>query len=389
MRVLSIVPSLNSITGGPATSSMLIARGLAKLGVRVELRTTDWPTSDLQHEVATEVGENLIVRRYPTTRIPGLGHVPYSLPLARSLASSRHQFDVFHCHSLWNPLISHTIRTVRKLRAPYAITAHGMLDPLVFATHRLAKTYWAMLWERANVEHASLIHFTSEGERTKAIECSWKFRDTLVMPIPVDLERGMRSARGKVAKVLPPELSCRFVIAFIGRINWVKNLHLLIEAFAKLRKAGIDAALVLAGPDDGLKVHLLHRATELEVDKFVWFTGLLSAPEVDAIYAQANVVALVSKKENFGLAAAEALASNVPVVLSYGVDMGTHWPAPPVWRVLEDPESIASGLRQALEYSVGTGRGSTCARDLAQAEWGDASVKNLLDRYERLRSQAI
>ena len=384
MRVLGVLPSINPVTGGPSKSAVRQLTELARLGHHVECFTTRWP------EFAPGGGERvweqdgLIVREFPATPIWPANHVPYSHALIAAVRGARGRFDIYHAHSLWNPLITHAMSLLRRSRSPYAMTCHGMLDPVVFDRHRTLKWCWASLWERRNVEGASLVHFTSDQERRKAQGRGWRFRRTLVMPNIVKIP-------GRPAKPPPreqferdhPQLAGKFVITFVGRINWVKNIHLLVSALAQLRDDGWDAVLLCIGPDsDGLQKTLELQATELGVRQYVVFTGPLDGEALQAAYARADVVALVSRKENFGLVAAEALSMGVPVVLSDGVDMGKHWVAPPVWRVDQNIDSIAGGLVAALGYARDAGVPCAAALRLAKEEWGQSPIRRLADAYE-------
>jgi glycosyltransferase involved in cell wall biosynthesis len=95
-------------------------------------------------------------------------------------------------------------------------------------------------------------------------------------------------------------------------------------------------------------------------------------------------VALVSRKENFGMSAAEALSAGIPIVLSDGVDMGKHWSAPPVWRVEQNVESIAQGLIAALTYARETGAPCLAARQLADVEWKRLRIETLIEAYQTI-----
>ncbi len=388
MRILHVLPSINPATGGPAKSIPLQLRALARLGHHVEMYTTNWPNIDTP-EMGTAVEQDgVIVSRFPATPIWPLRHVPYSRPLIAAVQAARHNFDFYRASSLWNPLITHTMALFRRYQLPYAITCHGMLDPLVFARHRAAKWCWGQAFERDNVEAAELIHFTSEQERDKALRCGWRLRRTLVMPINVDIDAGLNLPQRSVLETDYPQLAGKELIVFVGRINWVKNLDLLVSALAQVRGCGRDALLLCVGPDsDNHRARLEQQAIELGIAQHLVFTGLLEGEALKAVFARADVVALVSRKENFGLAAAEALAAGVPVVLSDGVDMGKDWVAPPVWRVAQNPESIAQGLVAALRHSRQVGIPCPSALALAQREWGASPVGKLANLFEEVLAE--
>ena len=385
MRILHVLPSINPVTGGPAKSIPLQLKLLVKSGYHVELFTTLWPDFDTTPEYALEQ-DGIVVRVFPATPIWPLNHVPYSRDLIAAIHKNKANFDLFQSSSLWNPLISHATALFRHYRLPYVITCHGTLDPVVINRHRFGKWCWSHLCERRNVEEAECIQFMSEQEMLKAQALGWSLRRTIVFPINVDTAAGLKLPPREWIERDYPQLVGKEVIGFVGRINWVKNLDLLVAALAQVRQQSHDAVLLCVGPDsDNHRKQLELQATKLGVLTNVVFTGLLEGDALKAAYARADVVALVSRKENFGLAAAEALSAGVPVVLSDGVDMGKHWGAvPPVWRVDQSVESIARGLIAALVYSRETGVPCQAARQLADQEWGKSSIQNLLDLYDSI-----
>jgi glycosyltransferase involved in cell wall biosynthesis len=146
------------------------------------------------------------------------------------------------------------------------------------------------------------------------------------------------------------------------------------------------AILVCIGPDsDGLRAKLEGHAKAVGLNGHVLFTDMLEGEDLKAAYARGDVLALVSKKENFGLVAAEALASGLPVVLSEGVDLGKNWVSEgPVRRVQPTPESIAKALIDLLERSSNRGLPDMEARALAEREWGGSRIFSLIAEYQSI-----
>lgn len=382
-RVLFILPSVNPVTGGPARSIPLQAMSLSKLGYDVEIYSTWWP-----HDIAAARSisfEGVKLRLFSTDSLPFLSHVPYSKLMLHTVRLNATAFDIVHACSLWNPLISLATRILRTASVPYVITCHGMLDPLVFNRNRLAKKVWAELFERKNVQNARFLQFTTEAERDKAARCGWKLPKSVIVPVSVDISAETELPPRDTLNERFPSLKGREVVLFVGRINWVKNLDLLVDAFDRLIKSGRNAVLLCVGPDsDGHQAELERKAEALGLNDRVIFTGLLQGFDLLSAYARADALALISKKENFGQAAAEALVAGTPIVLSEGVDMGKHWKAPPVWRVLPDAESVEAGLRAALDFAKETGLPSIAARSIALAEWGEPPAMKLARAYEAM-----
>jgi glycosyltransferase-like protein len=106
----------------------------------------------------------------------------------------------------------------------------------------------------------------------------------------------------------------RYVLA-LGGIEPRKGSLDLLEAFALLRVPGLR--LVFGGGETlfdyrDYRAAFDTRAAELGIEPII--TGVVPEDELPALVAEASVLAMVSTKEGFGLAAMEALAAGVPVV---------------------------------------------------------------------------
>ena len=102
-------------------------------------------------------------------------------------------------------------------------------------------------------------------------------------------------------------------IAFLGRFDIAqKGLDLLLQAYAKVAHQ-IDQDLLLGGdgPDE---VQLRQLATDLNVVDRVHFVGRIPSDRRMDWLAGADMVAMPSRYETFGMVAAEALAVATPVV---------------------------------------------------------------------------
>jgi len=77
-----------------------------------------------------------------------------------------------------------------------------------------------------------------------------------------------------------------------------------------------NAYLAVAGGDDGDGVNAQKTARALGISNRVLFMGLLSRDELAELYRDAEMLALLSSRENFGMSAAEAMYAGVPVLLN-------------------------------------------------------------------------
>ena len=112
------------------------------------------------------------------------------------------------------------------------------------------------------------------------------------------------------------------MVLWMGRLVQSKGLELLLSAFAVALATNSSMRLVLAGPDSvDYKTRLEKLAKTLGIERFVIFTGMIENEEKQQALVAADLFALPSESENFGLAALEAMAVGCPVLMSPGVSI--------------------------------------------------------------------
>lgn len=138
-----------------------------------------------------------------------------------------------------------------------------------------------------------------------------------VIPGGVAYERFAAAAADAVARVRWKRRLGRYVLT-VGGIEPRKGSLDLLEAYALLRAAQPDVRLVVAGGETlfdyrDYRARWETRAAELAVQPVV--LGPVPDDDLPSLVAAADAFALPSTKEGFGLAAMEALAAGVPLVV--------------------------------------------------------------------------
>src|SRR5262249_47550975 len=103
------------------------------------------------------------------------------------------------------------------------------------------------------------------------------------------------------------------VVACVGRMTPQKGQATLLEAMPRILGAGADTRLLLVG-DGPDQAALRQLASRLSVDAHVSFLGV--RPDVPELLQAADVLAVPSVHEGFGLVLIEAMATGLPVVAS-------------------------------------------------------------------------
>ncbi|WP_226370387.1 glycosyltransferase [Pseudonocardia oceani] len=174
----------------------------------------------------------------------------------------------------------------------------------------------------------------------------------------------------------------RYVLA-VGGIEPRKGSLALLEAYALLRREHPDVALVVAGGETvfdhrAYRAEWEARAAALGVEPVV--LGPVDDAVLPPLVAAAAAFAFPSTKEGFGLAAMEALAAGVPLVVS---DL-------PVLRetfdgaaeFAADPPALAAALDRALT-APDPARRSAGRALAARCTWSEAAARHV-DFYRSL-----
>jgi glycosyltransferase involved in cell wall biosynthesis len=125
--------------------------------------------------------------------------------------------------------------------------------------------------------------------------------------MPLGIERRFQELR-------PQGLSGPPTILFVGALVPQKGVHVLIDAFVRIKRQIQNARLVIAGKGI-MEPALRLKAESYEFSKDIKFLGFVDRANIPGLYRQAHVVAVPSLwKEQFGLVGPEALSSGVPCV---------------------------------------------------------------------------
>lgn len=137
-------------------------------------------------------------------------------------------------------------------------------------------------------------------------------------------------------------------ILYSGSITPRKNIPGLLEAYALFASDFPEFRLVIAGsPLHGYR-NLPSLCKQLGIEKHVIFTGTVSDVDLAGLTASAELLALVSHYEGFGLPVIEAMACRTPVVCS-GTTALREVAGDAAYLVRPDaPVEIASAFREIV-----------------------------------------
>ena len=366
MRILQIIRTLNPCYGGPAQGVRDSTHQLASLGHRAEILTLDRPGSPWAKHLdvpVIDVGPSYSDYRYSPRLVPWL---------------ERHalNYDAVIVNGVWDYAAVGSWRVLRNSATPYFVYTHGMLDPWFQKTYPLKhikKTVYWKLWANRLLRDARAVLFTCEEERRLAGTSFSPYRcNTRVVSYGTKQppDGAARQTREFFARF--PMLAGRRIILFLGRIHRKKGCEVLIRAFAQVASRDPRLHLVLAGPDSALSSELRRLASRLGVSQRITWTGGLFDDLKWGALRSAELFALSSHAESFGVSVIEAMACCVPVAISNKVN---------IWR-----EIVAEGAGYASSDDVAGTAGVLekwlAAGDPARAAMRQNAIRCFRKHYE-------
>jgi glycosyltransferase involved in cell wall biosynthesis len=105
------------------------------------------------------------------------------------------------------------------------------------------------------------------------------------------------------------------IVLFLGRITFQKGPDYFLEAARRVVEIQPRVKFVMSGSGDMLP-SMIERAARLGLARHVHFTGFLRNKDVERMYAMADIYVMPSVSEPFGISPLEAMALDVPVVVS-------------------------------------------------------------------------
>jgi glycosyltransferase involved in cell wall biosynthesis len=340
MKLLSVIASMNPISGGPCQ------------GIRNNIPF--WIERGLEPTVVSfDIPSELFVKN---DGIIGLGPSnnkwSYTKKLKPWLEEHLLEYDVVLVHGLWLYNSYAVFKAIKKLRSVslkkgnkvprFYIMPHGMLDPY-FQTTKERKwksirnyIYWYLI-EKKVIGEADGLLFTCEEEMRLASLTFKQYNPKSTFNVGYGInEPPMFNIQFKIAlENICSEIIGKKYFLFLSRIHSKKGVDILLYAYLKFANSLITKntsfpILVIAGPgldtDYGKSILNIVNSNQTLKNNVV-FSGMIQGDAKWGALYGCEAFILPSHQENFGIAVVEAMACNKPVLISNKVN---------IWREIEN-----------------------------------------------------
>ena len=332
--------------GGSVGNAVALAEGLASAGHAVTVVTTTAVDLARRPPLWSRVDTVAGVKVHYLGSWLNFRKTQINPAILRLIYLDRIQFDWLHVIGLYDSIAPALARLAKSRCVPYSVEPAGMLVKGT-RSQGAKRVYWRTIGHRL-LQRAKAIVVTSRKEYQDAIDFGCDPHRLRIRRNGVHLadyaspeRRGLFRRRLGVPPASP-------LVLFLGRVDPMKNLENLLLAFSSLRDSKCHLAVV--GPvESAAYADLLRaRAQALSIASRVhWTDALYGADKLDAL-ADADLVALVSRSENWGNVVQEAIAAGVPVLVTETCGVAEVVGDSAGMVVKTTPEAIAEGLERSL-----------------------------------------
>ena len=322
MKLVGVMPYYKPAysLGGPVASNSDLLEGLVRLGISVTVLTTN---ANGEGELDVPIGDTVDINGVQVRYFRRADGAPRSFYYAPELGKACRQVfqeaDCGYFSATWTYPMFAGARAAWRNKIPYVVCPRGSFMRWSMRQKRLKKAAYMYLVERKLTDRAAAIQCTSILEQQQTTELG--LRPCIVsIPNGMDVERFARlPERGRLRARL--RLSGTDILSvFVGRLHPMKRIDLAIRAFARVAEKCREAYFAIVGADDGEETRLKDLVANLRLGSRVFFLGLLTGDDLLQLYSDADLLTLLSSRENFGMAVLEAMASGLPVLV--GTEVG-------------------------------------------------------------------
>jgi D-inositol-3-phosphate glycosyltransferase len=350
-------------TGGMNVYVRDLTRQLGRMGIHVDVftRSQDEHVPHVLHDLG--YGNRVV-------------HVPAGpeVPLAKqALATyiddfvsgikefSQHKdirYDVIHSHYWMSGMAARELKLDWDIPVVHMFHTLGLMKQRVARNLEEAEGEYRINGERDVLHIADRIVAATPAELA---QLQWLYqadpRKVVVIPPGVDIRYFYPIPDDEAKEFIGISL-CEKMLLFVGRIEPLKGIDILMKALAIMRQSGLFVCLTVIGGDPGASFEtndtemgrLQALSEQIGLKDLVAFLGQRAQDTLPYYYSAAEAVVVPSHYESFGMVALEAMACGTPVVasqvggLAFLVQDGVTGYTVPV----DDPQALADRLTNLI-----------------------------------------
>lgn len=311
----SFIPCYDS--GGVVRSVYTLSKELSSRGHKVTIYTTDGCTERLDVEKNKCVdleGLNVFYFSNLSNTLRMRYKIATPIHLLRIISKTIKNFDVIHIHEQRTVIALIVAYYAKKHNIPYVIHARG--STTLERGRVYYKKFFDMFYGKKMLKNASKLIALNHTEYEQYQIMGADPQNIVIIPNGIDLSTYNQLPKKGIFREKYSIKKDEKIILFLGRLNIIKGLDLLIHAFSLLNPEQDLIKLVIVGPDDGCLYKLNKLIDNLKIKDHVIFTGPLYEEDKLEAYVDADIYVLPSRYETFPNTVLEAAVCQTPVIIT-------------------------------------------------------------------------
>ena len=310
MKVLNVIDLLNPVFGGATERSYQMSYYLGLAGVNIDTLTTKWRL-DKDWLSNLPGGHNYFVDAL---------HCRYLFPFGarKWLDQNISNYDVVHISKNWSLLANMTATAALKHNVPYVFSAMGFVT--IHNRSRLLKQFYKKYLTIPLIRNASACIAVTHEEKEDLINAGAAPGKVHLIPNGIILENFLHKNDDHFRQKY--SLGNRKIMLFIGRMDPIKGVHLIIEAFGRKRSTLNDWCLVLVGTQTAYRKEMERKAVNLGLQDSIIFLDPIFGELKSEAYHAAEFIVVPSVKDAMTIIAPEAACCAKPVLITNTSDFG-------------------------------------------------------------------
>lgn len=305
MNILQVIPYFAFARGGDVNVCYNLTKQLIKQGHNVTILTT---TFDYDKEDTDNI-ENL--KMIPIEYKFNLSLFIYSPKMKKWLKEHITEYDIIHLHELRSYQNNIIINLAKKHNIPYILQPHASTPKDV--NKQLFKQVYDFFYGNKIMQNATTTIAVSNEEAY--YDKKMKAKDVQVVYNGMNLDEFKKEVPSGIFK-RKYNIESKYLL-YLGRLDKLKGINYIIEAFSLLPDKYDEYKLVIAGRINSYKEELDKIIERKNLQDRVIFTDYLT--EEDKLYAYHDAEMFINPVKYMGgvsITVFESILSNTPVIVT-------------------------------------------------------------------------
>jgi glycosyltransferase involved in cell wall biosynthesis len=369
------------------------ANGLIKAGHKVDIFTTDgnpWFYDIAKRESYEKIRKKLLQSNGNVTKIrnidvysvpctsPKLGM--YSRNTAKFARKNIEKYDIVYAIHWYNHPVMTFAKIAHEKKVPFILAAYGSLQDPARSLNSRGKKILDFLYTKNLIKNTPGFHSVGELETEQYVKLGINKEKIHHIDHGLVLEDFIIKNRSDIFKRINLDPQKDRYIIFVGRIDKKKGVDILINSFVDIEKNFDDVSLVIVGTGlPSYEAELKDLVLKLNLKKVI-FTGFVSEDEKLELLESATSFITISHSDVHTIAAQEAMAMGVPIIISKVSD----WPEIDEYQAGITIDTDTKSVENAIKKMLNDKHLSTYGENAKKLIKERFLIESLIPKYEKM-----